>query len=40
MLERMLSLLEKLGVGNEIELLKLLSKLEPAHGQLSSIVAA
>jgi len=34
------SLFEKLGVGNEIELLKLLIRVDPAHGQSDSIAAA
>lgn len=34
------SLFEKLGVGNEIELLKLLIKVDPAHGDSDPIAAA
>ena len=33
-------LFQKLGVGNEIELLKLLIRIDPAHGQSDSIAAA
>ncbi len=34
------NLFEKLGVGNEVELLKLLIKIDPMHGQTEPIVAA
>ena len=34
------SLFEKLGVGNEIELLKLLIRIDPAHGQSGPVAAA